>query len=767
MDSESNVWIGLPRYSTKYGQGVTNILDNAFPVCARGKEMKCPCKNCIDRKWHTREVINDHLIYSGPSLAHVKWIYETSQMKPKVSTNFMDYETGMEFGNNLEEMFKCMGKNESAFGELLKLMKEVFPEAHLPLSFNAAKNVIKDLGLHYEKIHACPNSCMLYWAENKDKDECHTCGVSRWVVKEKKGSGVNNEPEKLIHKVPTNVMRYFPLKPRLQRMLLCKEFSKIMTWHAVGRKNDGKLRHPTDGEAWKMMDAQYPDFSSEHRNVNLGVASDGFFLRKMCYMNHMKFLEPTHKWRLDKNNFNGDIKMGLIPPVVSGTDIEELLQGGKSKDHLEARFDLQEQNIRKPLHPVLSADGKSYEIRPAIFDMNKKEKEIFCSVLKNAKLPYDCASNISQYVSIIEKKVVGYKSHDAHFMLHYLLQFALRRILKPEVALPLIKLGTFLRGLWSKVIDLNDFKKLQKDIFDILCRFEIIFIQSLFEIMVHLLVHLCREVEYGGPVQLRSMFPIERFLGNLKSYVRNRRKPEGSIAEGYLAEECVTFCSRFLTGEGEIEDTMSHSARNTSLEEHRVSLDGEATSKRLKRERTHTSDFWIWLKEQVLSKDSISRDLEVLALGPTRAARQFTGYVVNGYRFHTKSRDSRCITQNSGVFVTAETTSFASSKDKNPVIGNVNYYGSVEEIFELDYWGVFNVVLFKCCWYQEEKDEYGLTKKLPRDVCDAENENATEEEIRTTTLDDIDIDPETEFEVSDESCFRDDVPQIQIPFMSP
>ncbi|KAL8155783.1 hypothetical protein AgCh_000986 [Apium graveolens] len=200
--------------------------------------------------------------------------------------------------------------------------------------------------------------------------------------------------------------------------------------------------------------------------------------------------------------------------------------------------------------------------------MPKKEKEIFCSVLKNEKLPYGCASNISRYVSINEKKVVGYKSHDAHFMLHYLLQFAMRRTLKLEVALPLIKLGTFFRGLWSNVIDLNDLKKLQKDIVDILCRFEMIFIQSLFDIMVHLLVHLCREVEYGGPVQLKSMFPIERFFGKLKSYVRNRSKQEGSIAEGYLAEECVTLCSRFLTGEGETEDTMSYFARNASLEYH-------------------------------------------------------------------------------------------------------------------------------------------------------------------------------------------------------
>ena len=65
---------------------------------------------------------------------------------------------------------------------------------------------------------------------------------------EKKRNG-ENDPEKLIHKVPTNVIRYFPLKPRLQRLFMCNEFLELMIWHSVGRKKDGKLRHPADGEA--------------------------------------------------------------------------------------------------------------------------------------------------------------------------------------------------------------------------------------------------------------------------------------------------------------------------------------------------------------------------------------------------------------------------------------------------------------------------------------------------------------------------------------
>lgn len=106
----------------------------------------------------------------------------------------------------------------------------------------------------------------------------------------------------------------------------------------------------------------------------------------------------------------------------------------------------------------------------------------------------------------------------------------------------------------------------------------------------------------------------------------------------------------------------------------------------------------------------MSRELLSLAKGPNRAAKRLSGYVVNGYRFHTKRRDEKCTTQNSGVHLTAWTTSFASAKDENPTVGEVGYYGSIEEIIELDYWGAFSVVLFRCTWYIDDKDGFGFTR---------------------------------------------------------
>jgi hypothetical protein len=192
--------------------------------------------------------------------------------------------------------------------------------------------------------------------------------------------------------------------------------------------------------------------------------------------------------------------------------------------------------------------------------MNAQEKSIFCSVLKSAKLPDGSASNISKCVHVSDKKIFGYKSHDAHFMLHYLLQVAIKSTMPHTVSEPLIRLGSFFRSLCKKVIQVQDLDYLNGEITEILCQLEMIFPPSFFDIMVHLPIHLVHEVRLGGPVQFRWMYPIERYLCKLKSYVRNRAHPEGSIAEGYLAEEALTFCSRYL--HKNVETRLNRSSRN-------------------------------------------------------------------------------------------------------------------------------------------------------------------------------------------------------------
>ena len=64
--------------------------------------------------------------------------------------------------------------------------------------------------------------------------------------------------------------------------------------------------------------------------------------------------------------------------------------------------------------------------------------------------------------------------------------------------------------------------------------------------MTHLLVHFVKKIDIIGLVFLHNMFPFERFMGVLKKCVRNRARPEESIASGYETEEVIDFCVDFI-----------------------------------------------------------------------------------------------------------------------------------------------------------------------------------------------------------------------------
>ncbi|KAM0027483.1 hypothetical protein Hdeb2414_s0019g00540781 [Helianthus debilis subsp. tardiflorus] len=290
--------------------------------------------------------------------------------------------------------------------------------------------------------------------------------------------------------------------------------------------------------------------------------------KKTCYMDHRRFLDAQHPWRRNKIAFNGKIENRLAPKPLSGDTASALTElstfknqfgktqkknndstcplkkrsiffdlpywqfnkcrhnldvmhieknicdnvigtlldiSGKSKDHLKARFDILDLGIKEKLQRILSDDGKHVIIKNASFLMSSKEKVNFCRVLKQTKLPYGCASNIARCVHPSEKKFSGYKSHDAHIFLHYLLQFAVRKSLRMHVAIPLIRLGVFFRSLCSKVIKPDDLDRLQLDIAETLCELEKIFLPTFFDILVHIPIHLVEEVTLGGPVQYRWM----------------------------------------------------------------------------------------------------------------------------------------------------------------------------------------------------------------------------------------------------------------------
>lgn len=68
---------------------------------------------------------------------------------------------------------------------------------------------------------------------------------------------------------------------------------------------------------------------------------------------------------------------------------------------------------------------------------------------------------------------------------------------------------------------------------------------------------------------------VYRYMKVLKDYVKNRAKPEGSIAENYLADECLRFCGRYMK---QVAAVSNKRKRNERVEDETI-VEGSTLSK--------------------------------------------------------------------------------------------------------------------------------------------------------------------------------------------
>lgn len=294
-----------PRSSSRYLDGLAKFLDFAFQNVAQGDQILCPCKNCNNCSWSKREEVYEHLICDGFDKNYKKWIFhgeggssksiddnERKKFNMHDNLHSMLEETFMmatdlgenEFDEDEEELdtetarfsklvhdahrevypgckkfsklsiivrllhIKNMhGWSNVSFNILLQLLKELLPEnSCLPSTFQDCKFIIKDLGFGYEKIHACPNDCILFRKEHENAIICPNCKSSRYKKKDAQNIRRNVSCKVASPPIPAKVLRYFPLTPRIKRLYVSSKTAERMKWLDEGRTKDGKLRHPAD-----------------------------------------------------------------------------------------------------------------------------------------------------------------------------------------------------------------------------------------------------------------------------------------------------------------------------------------------------------------------------------------------------------------------------------------------------------------------------------------------------------------------------------------
>ncbi|KAL6219803.1 hypothetical protein ACLB2K_007562 [Fragaria x ananassa] len=446
----------------------------------------------------------------------------------------------------------------------------------LPKSYYEAQKIMEDLGFTYMIIEACPNSCMLLKSDDISLNECSVCNASRW--KEGNG-GISNDGVEHVKPKAAKQTKYFPLKPRLQRLFMCSKTAKLMRWHAEERTDDEVFRHPADSFAWKDFDEKNTIFSEDIRNVRLGLALDGF--------NPFRSMNIVHStWPVILVPYNLPPLMCMKQPFIF---LYVLIDGPKAPGD----------KIDVYLQPLIEELKELFEDGVATFDsFNNEMFQMRVGLLWTIN-DFPAYANLSGWSTKGEFACPPCNSETGYQRLYFgvagktkdnlnshrdlqLMGIRSRYHLKTneagvEYANPgdfemnnkgkdLFFLGLLAARMPEEAASniarhqlcfvdncVADLEAARARIVLTLCELEKIFPPSFFDVMEHLPIHLADEALLTGyvifrwmyPIE-RWMYPIERYLLTLKQYVRNRACPEASIANGYLMEECMNFCVQYL-----------------------------------------------------------------------------------------------------------------------------------------------------------------------------------------------------------------------------
>ncbi|GKA35726.1 hypothetical protein Tco_0722217 [Tanacetum coccineum] len=265
----------------------------------------------------------------------------------------------------------------------------------------------------------------------------------------------------------------------------------------------GKMQHPVDGGAWKKFDMKYPDFAKEPRNVRLGLCADGFnpFGNLSQTYNMWPVILTTYNlppWLcMKESNFMLTL---LIPgPKSPGKDIDVYLR--PLIEDLQVLWD------KKGVETTDIVSGQNFNMRAMVlWTINDFPARSSLSGWSGQGYKA-CPTCNEETPSIGVKNKIAYVGH--------------RRFLrKPHK--------------WRSSREFNgdtDHRDPPKEY-----PRDVILAQH-----ARLLTRVPGKHPKHGGVKIKRNVEVE-----LNWTKRNKAKPEGSIAEGYVAEEALTLSSHYF-----------------------------------------------------------------------------------------------------------------------------------------------------------------------------------------------------------------------------
>ncbi|OMP05337.1 Transposon, En/Spm-like protein [Corchorus capsularis] len=333
-------WILKPRTRIAYLNGVDKFLDFAFAKLAEGKEILCPCVNCVNGSWLERKEVREHLICKGINEKYTEWNMHGEES--------FDEDIDVDNNHNIHD-----DMHDDKHDDMHEMLNDVFndgmddgngfssgPDENAQKFYNLLKKAEEELypGSLMWTISDFPAYAMLSGWSAKGKLACPCCNYD-------------------------TCYQYLRHSKKMCYMGHRRLLEPSHKWRHDRTSFDGSI---------ELRQAPQPLSGSvalEHiKNQRKNPNEKGPWKKKSIFFELLYWEHNSLRHNLDVMHIEKNITDNILGTLL---DIP-----GKSKDHAKAMFDLKDMGIRRNLQPQESYDSR----RTIIPKAYQEDVVIYCGL---------------------------------------------------------------------------------------------------------------------------------------------------------------------------------------------------------------------------------------------------------------------------------------------------------------------------------------------------------------------------------------------------